>query len=200
LLLSHKNDEFITTSEACDLLQVSKTVIKRMADSGELETWKTPGGHRRIKRSSIQQKHQELGLIKSYPEAVSLQVMVIDDDMVTQKIFLGLVKQADSSLPVDLVSAVNGYEGLIKAGQGAFDMIFVDLNMPLMNGYEAIKVLREYDNTKGSTIIVITSDAIEDIARKRLPNDVVLMNKPLNLDVIKQFMQYEYALKKGKFL
>jgi CheY-like chemotaxis protein len=81
-------------------------------------------------------------------------------------------------------------------GQGAFDMIFVDLNMPLMNGYEAIKVLKEYDNTKKSTIIVITSDAIEDIARKRLPNDAVLMNKPLNLDVIKQFMQYEYALKK----
>lgn len=196
MLLSHKNDQFITTSEACDLLQVSKTVIKRMADSGELETWKTPGGHRRIKRSSIQQKHQELGLIKSYQETATLQVMVVDDDMVTQKIFSGLVKQAGSSLPVDLVAAFNGYEGLIKAGQGAFDMIFVDLNMPLMNGYEAIKVLKEYDNTKKSTIIVITSDAIEDIARKRLPNDAVLMNKPLNLDVIKQFMQYEYALKK----
>jgi excisionase family DNA binding protein len=194
--LSHKNDQFITTSEACDLLQVSKTVIKRMADSGELETWKTPGGHRRIKRSSIQQKHQELGLIKSYQETATLQVMVVDDDMVTQKIFSGLVKQVGSSLPVDLVAAFNGYEGLIKAGQGAFDMIFVDLNMPLMNGYEAIKVLKEYDNTKKSTIIVITSDAIEDIARKRLPNDAVLMNKPLNLDVIKQFMQYEYALKK----
>lgn len=194
--MSHKNDQFITTSEACDLLQVSKTVIKRMADSGELETWKTPGGHRRIKRSSIQQKYQELGLIKSYQETATLQVMVVDDDMVTQKIFSGLVKQAGSSLPVDLVAAFNGYEGLIKAGQGAFDMIFVDLNMPLMNGYEAIKVLKEYDNTKKSTIIVITSDAIEDIARKRLPNDAVLMNKPLNLDVIKQFMQYEYALKK----
>ena len=65
-----------------------------------------------------------------------------------------------------------------------------------MDGYEAIKVLREYENTKSSTIIVITADGLSEIDRERLPYDVVLMNKPLNLDVVKQFMQYEYALKK----
>ncbi|WEJ61841.1 response regulator [Thiomicrorhabdus lithotrophica] len=190
-----KDDEFITTSEACEILQVSKTIIKRMADSGELETWKTPGGHRRIKRSSIEQKHQEQGVIKAQAETRSLKVMVVDDDAVIQSIFTSLVK--DPSLPaIDIVSAVNGYEGLIKAGQGVFDMIFVDLNMPLMDGYEAIKVLREYENTKSSTIIVITADGLNEIDRERLPYDVVLMNKPLNLDVVKQFMQYEYALKK----
>ena len=166
-----------------------------MADSGELETWKTPGGHRRIKRSSIEQKHQEQGVIKAQVETRSLKVMVVDDDAVIQSIFTSLVK--DPSLPaIDIVSAVNGYEGLIKAGQGVFDMIFVDLNMPLMDGYEAIKVLREYENTKSSTIIVITADGLSEIDRERLPYDVVLMNKPLNLDVVKQFMQYEYALKK----
>ena len=189
-----KDDEFITTSEACEILQVSKTIIKRMADSGELETWKTPGGHRRIKRSSIEQKHQEQGVTKPQSESAPLKVMVIDDDAVIQKIFTSLIN--DSSLPnVDMVSAFNGYEGLIKAGQGVFDMIFVDLNMPLMDGYEAIKVLREYDNTKSSTIIVITANELSEIDRDRLPYDVVLMNKPLNLDVIKQFIQYEYALK-----
>jgi len=193
--LLDKDDEFITTSEACEILQVSKTIIKRMADSGELETWKTPGGHRRIKRSSIEQKHQEQGVIKAQVETRSLKVMVVDDDAVIQSIFTSLVK--DPSLPaIDIVSAVNGYEGLIKAGQGVFDMIFVDLNMPLMDGYEAIKVLREYENTKSSTIIVITADGLSEIDRERLPYDVVLMNKPLNLDVVKQFMQYEYALKK----
>ena len=169
-----------------------------MADSGELETWKTPGGHRRIKRSSIEQKHQEQGVAKPHSGSVPLKVMVVDDDAVIQKIFTSFVN--DSSLPnVEIVSAFNGYEGLIKAGQGVFDIIFVDLNMPLMDGYEAIKVLKEYESAKSSTIIVITADGLSEIDRGRLPYDVVLMNKPLNLDVIKQFMQYEYALKNSNF-
>ena len=94
-----KDDEFITTSEACEILQVSKTIIKRMADSGELETWKTPGGHRRIKRSSIEQKHQEQGVAKPQSESAPLKVMVIDDDAVIQKIFTSLINDSSLLLP-----------------------------------------------------------------------------------------------------
>ena len=193
-----KNDEFITTSEACKILQVSKTIVKSMADSGELETWKTPGGHRRIKRSSIEKAQQEQGSSKAPCASLTLQVMVLDDDAVVQKIFTSLIKQENVLSSVEIVSALNGYEGLIKAGYGVFDIIFIDLNMPLMDGYEAIKVLKEHENTKNSTIIVITADELEKVDRIRLPGDVVLMSKPLNLDVVKQFMLYECALKNCK--
>jgi len=191
----HQENDFITTTEACDLLQVSKTIIKKMADTGELETWKTPGGHRRISRASLEATlAKKTDSTSRYMPPASLRVMVMDDDRVIQELFKG-ISQNKAFPAVDIVSAFNGYEGLMNAGQGKFDMIFVDINMPLMNGYEAVNALKNNENTKETTIIIITGAKINRELRSKLPSDAVVMPKPLNWDVIKKFMQYEHKIK-----
>ena len=188
--------DFITTTEACDLLGVSKTVVKRMSDDGELETWKTPGGHRRLKRESVMQAvaKNNQGSVTSAKSKV-LNVLLVDDDAFMHAVFNALVDS--NGYPTELVSAYDGYEGLMKAGQGCFDIIFLDLNMPKLDGYAAAVALRQFENTRLSTIVMITGDRLVDIDRNRLPPDVVLMTKPLNSDVVERFMQYEYAIKFG---
>lgn len=188
--------EFVTTSEACEILGVSKTVVKKLADEGQLETWKTPGGHRRIRLSSVQEalaNNQGLGALEQKNVKNELNIMVIDDDASIQKFFSALCNSFDYK--INLTQAMNGYEGLMKAGERANSMIFVDINMPHMNGYEAVSVLRKFDHTKDTTIIVITADDLTSLDRKALPSDVVLLSKPLNIDVIMQFINYEYKIK-----
>ena len=193
--------EFITTSEACSLLQVSKTIIKRMADQGELETWKTPGGHRRIKRESVLRQLETHNAGQTTPKRPnmapqSLKILVIDNNEIVQKTFLSFAQA--NPFPTEVAAALNGFEGLIKAGKDLFDMVFIDLQIPLMDGYEAVNALREGLSTNASTIIVMTSYMNKEIDRDRLPVDVVLLNKPLNLDIVKQFMVYENSLKTNK--
>jgi len=198
---THQN-EYVSTQKACEILGVSKTIVKRLADSGELETWKTPGGHRRIRLDSIkktlEEKHgveehlssKNAKLSSAQQKAVS--VMVIDDDPVIQQLFISYEK--NFGIPMHLTQAFNGYEGLIKAGEKSLSIIFVDINMPYMNGYEAIHALRRFKNLEQATLIAITAEPIQSIDRNQLPDDIVLLDKPLNPDVIKKFIDYEFQL------
>lgn len=174
-----------------------------MADQGELETWKTPGGHRRIKRESVLRQLQthhanptDQPQKQSNTELQFLKILVIDNDESVQETFLSFTQS--NSFPTEVTVAENGFQGLIKAGKSLFDMVFIDLQIPLMDGYEAVNALRKGLNTNASTIIVMTSYSPDELDRDRLPVDVVLLNKPLNHDIVKQFMLYENSLKTKK--
>ena len=198
-----QENDYVSTQKACEILGVSKTIVKRLADSGELETWKTPGGHRRIRLDSIKKALEKKHGVVEHPSSKTtllatahqeaVPIMVIDDDPVIQKLFEGFEK--NFGIPMQLTQAFNGYEGLIKAGEQALSLIFVDINMPYMNGYEAIHALRRFKNLHQVTIIAITAEPIQSIKRQQLPDDVVLLEKPLNLDVIKKCIDYEFQLK-----
>ncbi len=49
------NEQFLTCREAGEMLRVSESTIKRLANTGQLQSYRTPGGHRRILRQSISQ-------------------------------------------------------------------------------------------------------------------------------------------------
>jgi len=197
--MSKTDNEFMTTTEACELLGVSKTVIKRMADTGELDTWKTPGGHRRLKRSSVLKiveakfGNSREPEVASKPDSRAVNVLVIDDDPVVSQLFSALLSNID--IPYHLVTANDGYEALIKAGNESFDIIFVDLFMPKLDGYEVVNALKLSDQNKAATIVIITAVSAPEIDHNRLSKEVMVLNKPLNIEVVKQFLRYESRLK-----
>ena len=89
---------------------------------------------------------------------------------------------------IKLIIANNGNEALDLLKEKKFDIILMDLQMPIMDGYEATKAIRNgvcgYDK-KATPIIAITADTTE-IARKRT---IALgmnyyMTKPVNKDVL----------------
>jgi two-component system, cell cycle response regulator DivK len=60
----------------------------------------------------------------------------------------------------EIIEAVNGEEAIKKAGEYLPDLIFMDIQMPVMNGYDAIKVLKGDDKTKHIIIVALTSFAM----------------------------------------
>lgn len=194
------SNEYITTTEACELIGVSKTVVKKLADEGVLQTWKTPGGHRRLLRNSvidyINRFSEEAGtepkipVIKKTQEP--LRVLVVDDDPQIQKLICSLIKNME--LEIEIFTANNGYEGLMQFGSVQPNIIFADLMMPKMDGYTMINSMRNYQDDHKATIIVITGEVEADVERKNLPSDVVVMHKPVQVDILKRFIQYEYSL------
>ena len=193
--------EYITTTEACSLIGVSKTVVKKLADQGVLQTWKTPGGHRRLLRSSVDEYLASFNRAPStlddvVPEAFdsdAMTVLIVEDDLVTVQLLVKVVESLN--LKVNVVTALNGYEGLMKVGSHKPDVILADLMMPKMDGYTMLNSIRHFDDGMNATIIVITSFEEKDIDREKLPVDVVVMQKPLQVDILKSFLRYEYHLK-----
>lgn len=81
--------------------------------------------------------------------------------------------------------AINGQEAVEKAALNAYDIILMDLHMPVLNGYEATKAIREFDDSDKSnvTIIALTASASANLSGKIKDagmNDFVL--KPFRLN------------------
>ena len=76
--------EYCSTSEAAQRLGLSLGTVQQMVENGQLEGWKTVGGHRRIRVSSIEEFRARSmaggGHAPVRPAASSLQVLVAEDD------------------------------------------------------------------------------------------------------------------------
>jgi CheY-like chemotaxis protein len=105
-------------------------------------------------------------------------VLIAEDDMAS---FLYL-KEILDEFDVTITHAKNGLEaiGLIKDG-GTFDLILMDLKMPLINGLEATRQIRQINNT--TPIIAQTAYASEKDKKTALHagcNDYMV--KPISYD------------------
>ncbi len=85
-----------------------------------------------------------------------IKVLLVEDSIDNQFIVSQYLKKAGASL-IDYAN--NGKEGVDKALSGNFDIVFMDLQMPIMNGYEATKELRLKGYRK--PIVALTAHAMD---------------------------------------
>lgn len=84
----------------------------------------------------------------------SKKLLLIDDDEVSRYLFRGLL--VDSSFKV--VEAAGGHDGLKLALEEKPDVIFLDLNMPDINGLEVLRKLRQNTRTQSIPVVLYTSN------------------------------------------
>jgi len=154
----------------CTTLEVARTLglavrsVQLMVDRGELQAWKTPGGHRRISRASVQrwqQARQARQSVSTAPPAGHLAaaarrpcVLLIEDSRHTQTLVKLLVQQHFPQ--VDLQLADDGIAGLAMAGQLQPDVLLVDILLPGIDGATLISGLRSHPAFGRMRLIVVT--------------------------------------------
>lgn len=80
----------------------------------------------------------------------------------------------------DVVEAINGREAVERALEEPPNLILMDVMMPEMDGFEAIRVLREKDETREIPIIAVTAlDGAQEIALNAGADDYV--RKPVDI-------------------
>src|SRR5207253_10669814 len=92
------------------------------------------------------------------PENRRLSVLLVDDNVVNQKVVRYLLNKRGH----DVVVAGDGKEALETAERQRFDVILMDLQMPVMGGLEATSILREREKASGrrTPIIALTAHAM----------------------------------------
>lgn len=174
---------YCTTREAAEMLGVSLRTVQLWTESGLLEAWKTEGGHRRISRSSVQlllsgERIPHPGPAAAERRIARVKILAVDDDSVLLKLYKAVI--AGWNLPVDIITAGDGVEGLIRVGRDTPDLMITDLSMPGMDGFELIRSLATSSFREGMEIVVVTGlDAADVEARGGLPAGVRLFPKPV---------------------
>jgi excisionase family DNA binding protein len=155
---------FCTTREAARILGVSVRTTQLWVEKGLLTAWKTDGGHRRVSRESV-----ELLLYKRPAVAVPepprpFTVLVIEDD----RYLLRLYQMTLSRWPLAprVFTATNGIEALVQIGRETPDLLLVDLQMPDMDGFHLLRVVRSMAVLSGMAIAVVTGLDSAEISRR----------------------------------
>ena len=105
------------------------------------------------------------------------EILLVEDNAINQEIVLGLLEE--SGINIDI--AVNGKEAIDMVDKKEYELILMDLQMPIMGGIEASKILRQ--NNKNMPIIALTANAMKEDIEKT--NEVGMnehLNKPIEVE------------------
>lgn len=126
----------------------------------------------------------------------NIKILVIDDE----KDFCQLFHKALTKEGYEVITALNGIEGIDKVKAEHPDIIFLDIRMPKMNGIETLGHIRRID--KDVVVIILTGYPDMDTALKGYYLNIYdYMTKPFSLEkvngVIKKVMVRRQKVKKG---
>jgi excisionase family DNA binding protein len=177
---------FCTTREAARALGVSVGTVQLWVESGLLQAWKTAGGHRRVLRDSVDRLlHKESEPSAPAPlsaDAVGrLSVMVVEDDANLLRLYQANMSRWPMRPEVHLLG--NAVTALLHMGRQRPDLLVADLNMPDMDGFNMLRVLRSTPEFDRTTIVVVSGlDAAEITQRGGIPDAIEVLAKPIVFD------------------
>jgi twitching motility two-component system response regulator PilG len=108
-----------------------------------------------------------------------LKVLVIDDSKTIRRTAETLLKKEGC----EVVTAVDGFEALSKIADHKPDIIFVDIMMPRLDGYQTCLLIKKNDAFRKTPVIMLSSkDGLFDRARGRIAGSEQYLTKPFTKD------------------
>ncbi len=177
--------ELMTVEEIAAYLRVNEKTIYRLLKSGKIPA--TRVGHQwRFDKSSIDSWLQK--------NSVKAKILVIDDEPIIRLLF----KETLEGLGHQIVTADTGARGLQLVKEQDFDLVFLDLKMPGMNGAEVFRRIKAIK--PGLPVTIITGQPEGDLMAQALAQGPFgVMNKPFSVSDIATAVQtfLGIAQKKG---
>ncbi|HEY3384296.1 MAG TPA: response regulator [Vicinamibacterales bacterium] len=107
-----------------------------------------------------------------------MRVLIADDDRLT-RMLLGRILATE--LGCTVTDAADGVEALNALSSGQFDLLVLDLQMPVMDGFETLRAIRASADFRATPVIVLTADRSEETVRLVAGFHVLdYLTKPLN--------------------
>jgi excisionase family DNA binding protein len=153
--------DWLTLGQAAKYLGVAQSTIRKWSDGGRLPAFYTPGGHRRFQREDL-----DRFLGRSRAARTRPVVLIVDDDASLREL-LRVSLEADGCVVREAASAE---EGLAALGEEAADLILLDVEMPMVDGWEMLRLVRERHGVDAMPVVVYSGKvdaASEAEAEKR---------------------------------
>ena len=118
---------------------------------------------------------------------MAVSVLVVDDSPIARKM---LIKALPPDWDIEITQAANGIEALAAYRAGHVDIMFLDLTMPDMDGYQVLETLRKEDL---NCLVIVVSADVQEKAQERVlaMGAIAFIRKPITAeglrDVLKQY-------------
>ena len=146
-----------TTFEAAKLCHVSPLSIINWVNAGRLPAFRTPGGHRRIRREDLARFMRENGI--PLPEELRdgsgrARVLVVDDEAGIRNVIAESLSHR--ATPYDVMTAADGFEAGRLVATFRPDVVLLDLRMPGLDGFQVCRTIKGDSETASTVVIAMT--------------------------------------------
>lgn len=184
------SDDYCGTSYAARLLGLSVATVQSLVEKGEIDAWKTLGGHRRLSLRAInaylKKNSPQLAPIDHDPRG-RLSVLVVEDDESASALYKAHFDEWDMAMDCSFMPSA--LEALIDIAAMRPNLLITDLNMPGVDGMEMLQALQRNQQLLGMQILVISGMSKEAVAKKGgLPPNSIYLGKPVNFDWLHGYM------------
>jgi excisionase family DNA binding protein len=146
-----------TTFDAAKLCHVSPLSIINWVNAGRLPAFRTPGGHRRIRKEDLVRFMRDSGI--PLPEALRegsgrAKVLVVDDEASIRDVLSEHL--STRARPYEVMTAADGFEAGRLMATFRPDVVLLDLRMPGMDGFQVCRTIKADPDSAGAVVIAMT--------------------------------------------
>lgn len=172
----------LAISKKLTQLMGGKIQVDSKEGEGTTFVFELPVAIGQAKPEGVTRKRAQTPLREQFP----LRILLVEDHPINQKLMQIMLQR----FGYDADLATDGRQAVAFAEQHSYDLIFMDIQMPAMDGLEATKQIRQkLDLKQQPRIIAMTANALEEDRRQCLQagmND--FMVKPIKLDMVEKMI------------
>jgi len=119
---------------------------------------------------------------------MSLNILIVDDSAVVRAMILKTLRMA--GIPIgDVQQAANGREGLDALEDHWIDLVFADINMPVMDGEEMINEIRKQPEWEELPIVVVSTEGSATRIERLQQKGASFVHKPFTPESIREVIK-----------
>lgn len=175
-----------STSEVAKYCHVTADTIRKWAEAGRIQVFKTPGGHRRIRREDLVRFLRENSIpIHQELDNSGTKILVVDDEKSVISVVRRFLERAQTPFQIEV--AMDGFEAGHHVATYKPDVIFLDLRLPGLDGFEVCRRIKADKETASTHIIAMTGYYEGDVAQRIIDlGAIMLLQKPFTPDDLRR--------------
>jgi len=175
-----------STSEVARYCHVTADTIRKWSEAGRIQVFKTPGGHRRIRREDLVRFLRDNSIpIHEDLDNSGVKVLVVDDEKSVISVVRRFLERAQTPFQIEV--ALDGFDAGQQVATFKPDVIFLDLRLPGLDGFEVCRRIKSNKDTASMHVIAMTGYYEGDVAQRIIElGAAMLMQKPFTPDDLRR--------------
>lgn len=110
--------------------------------------------------------------------------MLVDDSAVMRAMIRKTISRCNLEVG-EIEEAANGKEGLEKLNENWFDLLFIDVNMPIMDGMEMLEEIRRKPDTRDLPVLIVSTESNEQRIKRIGELKAGFVHKPFTPETLR---------------
>lgn len=181
-----ESKQSFSTSEVAKYCHVTADTIRKWAEAGRIHVFKTPGGHRRIRRDDLVRFLRENSIpVHGDLDNSGVKILVVDDEKAVISVVRRFLERAQTPFQIEI--ALDGYSAGHQMATFRPNVVFLDLRLPGLDGFEVCRRIKADPEAQNTHIIAMTGYYEGDVAQRVIElGAAMLMQKPFTPDDLRR--------------